>query len=334
MASYDDILKQMQGSFMKTNPKLFGKPGGFSSSNFNFNDPDVIKPGGGGFGGGTGGDGNVGGTGGDTGGGYGDAGNNLLGQTTYGGQFRTDLGSLGETLGGFGYGEGFLGDPGAKFGFGKDTEYGKYFGTFDVQGYEQSLTALGELQEQKFADIGKQYEFGRGQLQGSLQDTLLQMMGEESTTGLVGGRAGTRRTMTRDIGEQKFTDLGRQTQSKYGAAQEQTAKQLGMLEGTLADFISKQQNIALNIEMSDPAEGPADSEYQPWSTVSVGSSMSDSQLRGMGYFDNYFADLTNSQQAWASFMSKAHSNLNSSQLADLANAMRDQWLDADEAGES
>ena len=329
---YDDILKKMQGSFMQNNPKLFGKPGGFSNQNFNFNDPDVIKPGGGATGGGTGGtDGDVPGPTGPTGTG---GSNVTAGQTTYGGQYQTDFSSsggntLGDTLSGYGYDSGFLSDPGAQFGFGAGTNYSKYFGTFDVGGYEDALSSLGQLQEQKFKDIGKQYEYGKGQLQGSLQDTLLEMMGEQSVTGLVGGRAGKRVGMTRELGESKFSDLGRQTEAKYGAAEEQTAKQLGMLEGTLADFITKQQNIALNIEMSDPTEtGGTDSGG--WKSVPKGTAMTASQLSA---YQGKFGDLTNGTAAWNAFVGLAHSNLSEAHLNELAQAIYDQYQGNEESGE-
>jgi len=321
---YDQILKQMQGSFMQNNPKSFGKPGGFTNQSFNFNDPDVIKPGGGGStGGGNQGDGMGGG--GNTGSGSGGS-NIMAGQTVYGGQYQTQFGegsgnTLTDLLSGYGYGSGFLTDPGAKFGFGKDTDYGKYFGTFDSGAYDDALTSLGALQEQKFKDIGQQYEYGRGQLQGSLQDTLLEMMGEESVSGLVGGRAGARRGMTRELGQSKFSDLGRQTEAKYGAAQEQTAKQLGMLEGTLADFIAKQQNIALNIEMSDPTMTQTGGT-PTWNDMPKGNPMTAEQLseyRGM------FNDLPNSEAAWNNFVSLAHSNLTSDFLYQLAQSIYDQY---------
>ena len=332
---YDQILKQMQGSFVQNNPKLFGKPGGFTNQSFNFNagkGDDIIKPGGGGGPVG-GGDGDVGGGNGDGDGDNNNGGSNIIpGQTVYGGQFQTQFGegsgnTLSDLLGGYGYGTGFLSDPGARFGFGKDTEYGKYFGTFDSEGYQEALASLGALQEQKFKDIGRQYEYGRGQLQGSLQDTLLEMMGEESVSGLVGGRAGARRGMTRELGESKFSDLGRQTEAKYGAAQEQTAKQLGMLEGTLADFIAKQQNIALNIEMSDPTMTSGGSTT--WKDIPTGNPMTADQL---SEYKGMFGDLPNSEAAFNNFVSLAHSNLTSDYLHELAQAIYNQYQTESESG--
>jgi len=333
MSMYDQILKQMQGSFIQNNPQRFGKPGGFANQSFNFNDPGIIKPGGGG--GNTGGGNQGDGMGGDTGGGDNNVGgsNIIPGQTVYGGQYQTQFGvgsgnTLMDLLSGYGYGEGFLTDPGAKFGFGKDTDYGKYFGTFDSKKYDDALASLGALQEQKFKDIGQQYEYGRGQLQGSLQDTLLEMMGEESVSGLVGGRAGARRGMTRELGQSKFSDLGRQTEAKYGAAQEQTAKQLGMLEGTLADFIAKQQNIALNIEMSDPTMTQTGGTTT-WKDMPKGNPMTADQLseyRGM------FSDLPNAEAAFNNFVSLAHSNLTSDYLHELAQAIYNQYQTESESG--
>ena len=336
---YDQILKQMQGSFIQNNPQRFGRPGGFTNQSFNFNagkDDDIIKPGGGsgeGSGGGIGGGGEGGGGDGNPGGGNTGGSNIMAGQTVYGGQYQTQFGegsgnTLSDLLSGYGYGTSFLSDPGARFGFGKDTDYGKYFGTFDAEGYQEALASLGALQEQKFKDIGRQYEYGRGQLQGSLQDTLLEMMGEESVSGLVGGRAGARRGMTRELGESKFSDLGRQTEAKYGAAQEQTAKQLGMLEGTLADFIAKQQNIALNIEMSDPTMTQSGGSTT-WKDIPTGNPMTADQL---SEYKGMFGDLPNSEAAFNNFVSLAHSNLTSDYLYELAQAIYNQYQTESESG--
>ena len=47
------------------------------------------------------------------------------------------------------------------------------------------------------------------------------MMGEESISGLVGGRQAERRRLTRATGEERLEELGQQTMSSYAGAQEQ-----------------------------------------------------------------------------------------------------------------
>tara|TARA_R110000868_G_scaffold65399_6_gene195645 strand:+ start:5664 stop:6677 length:1014 start_codon:yes stop_codon:yes gene_type:complete len=336
MGMYDDILKQMQGSFMQNNPKMFGKPGGFNDNSFGFNnDPDVIKPGGG-FGGTTGGtDGNTSGgsTGGTTGGGYGSGGNNQpTGSTTYGGQYQSNFegSSIDSLLGGIGQSGYNLSDPTSQFGYGD--EYSKYFGSFDETGYSNALLSLEARQSSQFSNIGQQYEYGKQGLQGGLGDALMQLRGEESTSGLVGGAASSRRQGTRAAGQQQFQDLGRQTQQRYSGVEDQIAKEQGALEGTLLDFISSQANIALNLELAD---APKDSESGPssWFDIERGNSYSTSSSE-MTSFQQRFGDLgTYAGTAYADFVAKAHSNLSESQLNELFNDVYNFYQQQSEGGD-
>jgi len=323
MGMYDDILKQMQGSFMQNNPKMFGKPGGFNDNSFGFNnDPDVIKTGGG-FGGTTGGtDGNTSGgsTGGTTGGGYGSGGNNQpTGSTTYGGQYQSNFegSSIDSLLGGIGQSGYNLSDPTSQFGYGD--EYSKYFGSFDETGYSNALLSLEARQASQFSNIGQQYEYGKQGLQGGLGDALMQMRGEESTSGLVGGAASSRRQGTRAAGQEQFQDLGRQTQQRYSGVEDQIAKEQGALEGTLMDFIGSQANIALNLELADAPKDTSGDGPTSWFDVERGNSFSSSSSQMMGY-QQQFADLGPlSASAYQDFVGKAHSNLSEAQLNELFN---------------
>jgi len=337
MAMYDDILKQMQGSFIQNNPKMFGKPGGFNNNNsFGFNnDPDVIKPGGGigGTSGGTDGSTSGGNTSGGSGGGYGEGGNNqTMGSTTYGGQFQSNFegSSINEILGGIGQ-EGYnLSDPTSQFGYGD--EYSKYFGSFDIAGYEGALESLRSRQANQFSNIGQQYEYGKQGLQGGLGDALMQMRGEESTSGLVGGAASSRRQGTRAAGQQQFQDLGRQTQQRYSGVEDQIAKEQGALEGTLMDFIGKQANIALNLELAD-APKDVDSGPTSWFDVERGNSFSSSSSQ-MTAYQQQFADLGPlSAAAYQDFVGKAHSNLTEAQLNELFNDVYNNYQSQSEGGD-
>jgi len=164
-------------------------------------------------------------------------------------------------------------------------------------------------------------------MQADLQDTLLGMIGKESTSGLVGGRAGQRRRLTRESGQQGLEQLGQQTQARYSGVQEQIGQQIGMLEGSLMDFISNQSNVALNLMQSGATKSEAGSEYnETYANQPKGSPMTAAQLSEY----NIFGDLTNSTQAFQAFVQNAHSNLNASQLNELAQAIYDQYQGSEE----
>lgn len=323
---YDDILKQMQGSFMQSNPKMFGKPGGFSNQNFNFNDPDVIKPGGG-FPGSPGGDGSVGGNGDDGSNPNNNQNNNLLGATGYGGNFTSTFGSLGGLMESHGQSDFLFRDPGSKFGFGAGSGYEDYFQTFDTAGYLASMDALKSMEKQKFASIGQQYEYRTEGLQQGLQEALLELSGKESTTGLVSGRGQERRRMAREIGGTKLDELGRVTQSQFGDVQREIGQNIGALEGTLVDYLTRQSNIALSLEQSDAKKMEAGGESAAtWANQPRGGSMSADQLSAY----NIFGDLTNGQAAWSEFVATAHTNLNESQLNELAQSIYNSYQTSEE----
>lgn len=336
MAMYDDILKQMQTSFAQSNPKMFGKPGGFSNQSFNFNpnssDPDVIKPGGG-FG--TGGTGPTGGTGGTEGNvpiGTQTSTNNqsTQGGTSYGGGFNSQFSSLDTLLGDLGQGGFNFYDPGSQYGFGAGSGYEDYFQSFDTVGYTSAMDALEALEKRKMGSIGQQYEYKTQDLQGELGKALSDMLGKESITGLQSGRGQERRRMTREVGDEQFSNLGRQTQDMFGQVQQEIGQGIGQLEGTLMDYLSRQSNVALSLEQSDAKKQEAGSEAtNHYSNQPRGNALDASTLSQY----NIFGDLTNSQQAWAAFQQAAHSNLNQSQLNNLMNDIYAQYQNEEESGD-
>jgi len=328
MAMYDDLLKQMQGSFMQNN---FANQGGFTSSSFGFNDPDVIKPGGGATGGGTSGTdnddpdgtGGTGGTGGGTGGGGGSSPN--YGNTSYGGQFQSQFSGVEDVLSSAGQSGFNLFDPAQQFGYG--SEYSEYFGSFDVGGYNNSMQALQDQESRLLSDVGQQFQSRTGGMQAALQDTLLGMTGKESTSGLVGGRQAERRRLTRESGQQNLEKLGQETQSRYAGVQERIGQQIGILEGSLMDFISNQSNVALNLMQSGATKDESTEYNTGYAAQPRGNSMSASQLNE---YKGMFGDLTSSHQAFAAFVQAAHTNLDANQLSELANAIYDQYQTSEE----
>ncbi len=325
MSMYDDLLKQMQGSFVQNNPKMFGNQGGFTSSNFGFNDPDVIKPGGGGTVGGTGGGDNTnpGGTGG--GGNTGGGSSPSYGATTYGGGFQSQFSGVEDVLSASGQSGFNLFNPAEQFGYG--SEYSEYFGTFDVGGYEQSMAALQDQQSRLLSDVGQRFRSRTQGMQADLQDTLLGMTGKESTSGLVGGRQAERRRLTREGQGQNLENLGQETQQRYAGVQERIGQQIGILEGSLMDFISNQSNIALNLLQSGANKQQSEDYNTGYAAQPRGASMTASQLSG---YQGRFGDLTNSSAAFAAFVQNAHSNLDENQLAELANAIYNQYQSSEE----
>ena len=53
----------------------------------------------------------------------------------------------------------------------------------------------------------------------------------------------------------------------------------------------------------------------------------------LSQYQGIFGDLTNSQQAFAAFVQNAHSNLDESQLSELAQSIYDQYQGNEESGE-
>ena len=58
-----------------------------------------------------------------------------------------------------------------------------------------------------------------------------------------------------------------------------------------------------------------------WANQPRGNSMTAEQLSGY----NIFGDLTNGQAAWSEFVATAHTNLNESQLNELAQSIYDSY---------
>jgi len=333
MAMYDDILKQMQSSFTGMSPQSMGQSGGFMQPNFNFNfEDDIIKGGTGG--GGTGGGGTGDGDDGDVGGGFGagsgsGGGSPSYGPTTYGGQYGSQFSSIEDILEGIGQSGYSLLNPAAQYGYGGD--YSEYFGQFDIAGYNQAQQALRERESRLLGEIGTQFQTGTEGIQSGLQDALLGMLGKESVAGLVGGRQLERRRMTREGGQEQLETLGERTRSRYAGTQEQIGQQMGLLEGTLLDFIASQAGVALNLMQAGATKtGTGDgSQNTGWKAQPKGTPMTAAQL---SEYQGMFGDLSNGIQAFNQFVSLAHSNLNSSQLSELANAIYAQYQQADESG--
>ena len=330
MAMYDDILKQMQSSFTGMSPQKMGQPGGFMKPNFNFNyktDDDPFGGGGGSGGGSGGGDGD--GDGNPGGGSTPGSGSPNYGPTTYGGQYGSQFSSIEDILSSIGESGYNLTNPASQLGF---SQYADLFGQFDIAGYYDAQQSLMDRESRLLGEIGQQFQAGTESMQANLQDSLLKMMGQESTTGLVGGRQAERRRLTREAGQQNLLQLGQQTQSKYAGAQESIGNQMGVLEGSLMDFINSQSQIALNILSSggekDKGAG-TESGYTGYTNIPRGSSMTAQQLE---QYSGMFGDLGNAIQAFQYFVSQAHSNLTDSHLQQLAYDIYNMYQQMDESG--
>ena len=323
MAMYDDILKQMQSSFTGMSPQRRGQPGGFMQNNFNFGDPGTNF----------GDPGDVGGGDEDNNPGGDDTPNvpstPNYGPTTYGGQYGSQFSSIEDILASVGESGFNLMNPATQLGF---SQYADLFGQFDIAGFYDAQQSLMDRESRLLREIGQQYQAGTEAMQANLQDSLLKMIGEESVTGLVGGRQGERRRLTRAAGQQNLLQLGQQTQSRYAGAQESIGNQMGALEGSLLDFINAQQQIALNILSSEGEKDQGagtDEGYTGYGSIPRGSSMTAQQLQ---QYSGMFGDLGNSAAAFQYFVSQAHSNLTASHLQALAQDVYDMYQQMDESG--
>jgi len=336
MSYYDDILKKMQTGLF--NPKgQFSSFGNNFGSNFgnNMSDPDVIKPGGGSTGGTGGTDGTFGGGGtGGTGGTGSGSGSGSSSSNTYTGSgvYGTQFSSLSDLLGSLGYNMQDLTNPGARYGFGDDTEYGELFGPdFDAAGFAESLSALQGLERGMFRDVSSQYSSQAGGMQDKLQSDITKARAQSSVRGLVGGNVNRQIEDLRQFGEGAFEELGQKTQQRYRNIREDIGDQTGMLEGTLFDFLTNASNRALDIQLQDPTggSGTGGETSNTWSSIPRGNSMTESQLSD---YSGFFSDLTNGSAAWAEFIRTAHTNLTSQHLAALANSIYDQYQNQEESG--
>ena len=69
--------------------------------------------------------------------------------------YKTQFTSLEELLESQGYDSSMLQDPGALYGFGKGTDYGKFFRPFDTKGYNQAQSSLKNLEEALLTNVGQ-----------------------------------------------------------------------------------------------------------------------------------------------------------------------------------
>jgi hypothetical protein len=114
---------------------------------------------------------------------------------------------------------------------------------------------------------------------------------------------------------------------KYQGVQESIGSQIGQLEGTVLDFIANQANVALNLMQADAERNTDTSQNTGWQSQPRGNSMTASSL---AEYSGIFGDLSNSQAAFAAFVSTAHSNLNANQLSELAYAIYNQYQSSEE----
>ena len=323
---YNDILKKLQGGFL--NPNTFGKPGGFANQSFNFNDPDVIKPGGGPGFPGESGDPDV-----PTGTSPTSPTSNTgqYSSTQYGGQFGTQFQDMGTLLGNLGQAGFNFYDPGSKYGFGSGSGYEDYFAKFDTVGYGRAMEALKELESSSMKQIGSLFEGQKDKLGSQLETSLLELTGETSTRGLLSGRAQSRRQDIYGAGGRAMERLGVETEGRYQDVQQMVGQQLGQLEGTLVDYLSGVSQTALQLEQSDATKmeaggAAATSIYNiPRGNAYSADSPALQGFRGM------FDDLgTQATAAWNAFVQASHDNLNPQHLSELAYSIYNQYQTAEE----
>ena len=145
-----------------------------------------------------------------------------------------------------------LTDPGARFGFGMNTQYGNLFNTFDVDAFNQGSQALLDLESSLMGQIEDRLGSGTRQIEGSLISNLekINQMGRPS--GLKGGARDRLMRSARRSSMSSFGDLLGKTESQRMSTQEQLGSQAAELQGVFSSFLGDAVSRYLQILQADP----------------------------------------------------------------------------------
>jgi len=147
-----------------------------------------------------------------------------------------------------------LTDPGASFGYGAETQYGQFFSPFDIQGYNQSLLALENLEESLLGGLERQFGFQGQSARTSQQSALQKIRNQQRPSGLVSGAGERLEQFARRSGAESYQDIVRQMEGRRTATEEQIGSQYARLTGTLDDYLAGTSQRALQIRQFDPAQ--------------------------------------------------------------------------------
>jgi len=248
------------------------------------------------------------------------------------GSYGTSYGNLTGLLGDLDAPAGALQDPGAQYGFGAGSEYAGYFEPFDTEGYNESVSALKEMEQNLFTGISEGYTRQRDKARGQIGSKLDEVLDKSSATGLQMGSTKRRMSDVREVGEENLLGLGQDTRSRYLDVQENVGARMGELESSVVDFLSGAAQQALQIQLADPTStGGPTGDGSSWTQQPKGNPYGAGDSAVTAY-QSVFSDLTNATAAYEYFVSLAHTNLNSTQLAELAQSVYAQYQGDEESG--
>tara|TARA_R110002051_G_C8713887_1_gene495906 strand:- start:653 stop:1612 length:960 start_codon:yes stop_codon:yes gene_type:complete len=312
---YKDILSKMSNSLYNPSSKFNQNldPYNFGSQNFGDDDDTFSDPG-------------------DTPDTSTPAGYTPSGAQAGSGSYGTSYGTLSGQLGDLDAPAGALQDPGTQYGFGAGSEYAGYFLPFDTTGYNESVSALKAMEKNLFSGIAGSYTRQRDKARGTIGTSLDKVLNESSATGLQMGSTKRRMSDVRDVGEENLLGIGQDTRSRYLDVHENIGARMGEIESSVVDFLSGAAQQALQIQLADPTStGGPTGDPSGWPAQPKGNPYGAGDSTVTAY-QSVFADLTNSAAAYAYFVSLAHTNLNSTQLAELAQSVYAQYQGDEESG--
>ena len=147
-----------------------------------------------------------------------------------------------------------LRDPGARFGYGANTDYGQFFSPFDIEGYNQGLQALQGLEQSLMGGIEQQFGFRGEGARAGLQSNLGKIDEMGGPMSISGGAKDRLKAFARRTGSENYGNIVRETESRRTATQEQLGSQYAQLTGTLLSFLGDASGRALQIKQFDPTQ--------------------------------------------------------------------------------
>jgi len=170
--------------------------------------------------------------------------------------YKTQFTSLEELLESQGYDSSMLQDPGALYGFGKGTDYGKFFRPFDTKGYNQAQSSLKNLEEALLTNVGQRFSEANTSLQSQIGDAIGKVVGQAGQSGFGGSGAQKRQKENiYETGMEQFQESARQTRAAYTGVQQEIGAKAGQLEGSLFDYLGGVSQTGLQITSMDPTGG-------------------------------------------------------------------------------
>ena len=149
-----------------------------------------------------------------------------------------------------------LTDPGSRFGYGQSGEYGKFYSSFDSEGYSDAMSSLEDLESSLMGQIESGFSTKSSQSRTKQGQNIENIKLGKRQSGF-GGRGVEERLLqlTRRSSAEEYEADVRKKESSIRNTEEQIGSQVGRLEGMFTSFLGDAATRSLQIKQGDPTGG-------------------------------------------------------------------------------